>query len=75
MAEHDLIERKQYMQRLLDLKDHNIINVISGVRCCGKSTLLMMFADELLQFSEFYNYSILKSPILSKDGILANFIH
>lgn len=73
MAEHDLIERKQYMQRLLDF--HNIINVISGVRCCGKSTLLMMFADELLQFSEFYNYSILKSPILSKDGILANYIH
>ncbi len=43
----ELIERKQYMQQLRDLKDQNIIKVISGVRRCGKSTLLMMFADEL----------------------------
>lgn len=44
-----LIERKQYMQQLRDLKDQNIIKVISGVRRCGKSTLLMMFADELIR--------------------------
>jgi uncharacterized protein len=44
-----LIERKQYMQMLRNLKDQNIIKVISGVRRCGKSTLLQMFADELLQ--------------------------
>ena len=44
-----LIERKQYMQMLRNLKDQNIIKVITGVRRCGKSTLLQMFADELLQ--------------------------
>lgn len=44
----DLIERKQYMQMLRDLKDQNLIKVISGVRRCGKSTLLQMFARELL---------------------------
>ena len=44
-----LIERKQYMQTLRNLKDQNIIKVITGVRRCGKSTLLQMFADELLQ--------------------------
>lgn len=44
-----LIERKQYMQQLRDLKDQSIIKVISGVRRCGKSTLLMMFADELIR--------------------------
>jgi len=44
-----LIERKQYMQVLRNLKDQNIIKVITGVRRCGKSTLLQMFADELLQ--------------------------
>jgi len=43
-----LIERKQYMQQLRNLKDQNLIKVISGVRRCGKSTLLQMFADELL---------------------------
>ena len=43
------IERKQYMQMLRDLKNQNIIKVISGVRRCGKSTLLQMFSQELLQ--------------------------
>jgi predicted AAA+ superfamily ATPase len=42
-----LIERKPYMQILRDFKDEHIIKVISGVRRCGKSTLLEMFADEL----------------------------
>jgi len=45
----NLIERKQYMQTLRNLKDQNIIKVITGVRRCGKSTLLEMFANELLQ--------------------------
>ena len=44
-----LIERTHYMQMLRNLKDQNIIKVISGVRRCGKSTLLSMFADELLE--------------------------
>lgn len=34
-----LIERKQYMLQLHNLKDQNIIKVITGVRRCGKSTL------------------------------------
>ncbi|AEF84630.1 ATPase [Treponema primitia ZAS-2] len=49
MNKNNLIERKQYMQILRDLKDQHIIKVITGVRRCGKSTLLEMFADELLQ--------------------------
>ena len=59
---HNLIERKQYMQMLRDLKDQNIIKVISGVRRCGKSTLLLMFADELKRNGveedqiQFYNF-------------------
>ena len=58
----NLIDRKQYMQQLRNLKDQNIIKVVSGVRRCGKSTLLMMFADELLQNGvnqeqiQFYNF-------------------
>lgn len=50
------------MQQLRNLKDQNIIKVVSGVRRCGKSTLLMMFADELLQNGvnqeqiQFYNF-------------------
>ena len=62
MSKQGLIERKQYMQQLRNLKDQNIIKVISGVRRCGKSTLLMMFADELIHNGvqqeqiQFYNF-------------------
>ena len=62
MQQQELIERKQYMQQLRSLKDQNVIKVISGVRRCGKSTLLMMFAEELIQGGvdrkqiQFYNF-------------------
>ena len=62
MQHQDLIYRKQYMQQLRNLKDQNIIKVITGVRRCGKSTLLMMFADELMENGiqkeqiHFYNF-------------------
>lgn len=62
MQQQELIERKQYMQQLRNLKDQNVIKVISGVRRCGKSTLLMMFAETLIQSGvdrkqiQFYNF-------------------
>jgi len=65
-----LIERKQYMQILRNLKDQNIIKVITGVRRCGKSTLLQMFADELSQNGvvqeqiQFYNFEDLDTLAL-----------
>jgi predicted AAA+ superfamily ATPase len=45
----NLIERKQYMQVLRAWQEQNVIKVLTGVRRCGKSTLLEMFADELRQ--------------------------
>lgn len=66
-----LIERKQYMQTLRDLKDQNLIKVVTGVRRCGKSTLLQMFADELVQKHgvtkkqiQFYNFEDLDTLAL-----------
>ncbi len=62
MQHLNFIERKQYMQQLRDLKDQNIIKVISGVRRCGKSTLLLMFSNELISNGvdakqiQFYNF-------------------
>lgn len=70
MQHQDLIYRKQYMQQLQSLKDQNIIKVISGVRRCGKSTLLMMFADELNRNGvqkeqiQFYNFEDLDTLAL-----------
>jgi len=42
-----MIERKQQMKTLRDLRDRHIIKVVIGVRRSGKSTLLEMFADEV----------------------------
>ena len=42
------IIRKEYFDRLIGYKDKKVIKVITGVRRCGKSTLLKMFKDYLL---------------------------
>lgn len=42
-----MIGRPDYIARLLDFKDKQLIKVITGVRRCGKSTLLEMFRDHL----------------------------
>lgn len=44
-----MIERKEYLDKLREWKDQNIIKVITGIRRCGKSTLLKLFIDELLK--------------------------
>lgn len=38
-----MVQRKQYMEKLKRMKDKKIIKVITGIRRCGKSTLLLMF--------------------------------
>ena len=42
-----MVQRKQYMEKLKKTKDMKMIKVITGVRRCGKSTLLLMFRDYL----------------------------
>ena len=44
-----MIERKEYMNQLRALRDEPIIKVVTGIRRCGKSTLLDMFREELLK--------------------------
>lgn len=41
------IDRKYYMDILKNFKDQQIIKVITGIRRCGKSTLLEMFQEYL----------------------------
>ena len=79
MQHQCFIERKQYMQQLRDLKDQNIIKVITGVRRCGKSTLLTMFSNELVSNGvdanqiQFYNFEDL--DILSIGDIFQIHTH
>ena len=44
-----MIERKEYLDALRRWKDKQIIKVITGIRRCGKSTLMELFQQELLQ--------------------------
>jgi predicted AAA+ superfamily ATPase len=41
------IQRRKELDKLSVLKDRNLIKVITGVRRCGKSTLLLQFQDLL----------------------------
>ncbi|MDR0490700.1 MAG: ATP-binding protein [Oscillospiraceae bacterium] len=44
-----MIERKEYMERLIDYRDKQVIKIITGIRRCGKSTLLYLFQQYLLE--------------------------
>jgi predicted AAA+ superfamily ATPase len=43
-----LIKREAYLEKMRALRDRHLIKVISGVRRCGKSSLLALFERELL---------------------------
>ncbi len=43
-----MITRDTYLNKLRKLKDQNLIKVITGIRRCGKSTLLEAFKNELI---------------------------
>jgi predicted AAA+ superfamily ATPase len=43
-----MIERERYLRQLRGYRDKPLIKVLSGVRRCGKSTILRMFCEELL---------------------------
>lgn len=42
------IDRKNYMNTLIGLRDKNLIKVLTGVRRCGKSTVMHMFREYLM---------------------------
>lgn len=44
-----LIQRGEYLNKLIALKDKKIIKVVTGVRRCGKSKLLEMYRKWLLE--------------------------
>ena len=44
-----MVERKEYLEALLSRKDDQVIKVVTGIRRCGKSTLLAQFQQRLLQ--------------------------
>ena len=67
---NDII-RQEFFDRLKAYKDKHIIKVVTGIRRCGKSTLLKMFRNYLIEngaeqnqiiflnFEDFDNYELL----------------
>lgn len=42
-----LVERKEYLKSLIQWKDEQVIKVVTGIRRCGKSTLLVQYQSWL----------------------------
>jgi predicted AAA+ superfamily ATPase len=59
-----IIQRKEFFDKLLSYKDKDIIKVITGLRRSGKSTLLELFRNSLLESNitpeqtQFYNFEL-----------------
>jgi len=59
-----LIERREYLGNLLSYIDKDIIKVVTGLRRAGKSTLLELFRNRLLESgvvpeqTQFYNFEL-----------------
>lgn len=42
-----MVERKEYLEQLWSWKDEQLIKVVTGIRRCGKSTLLEQYQEKL----------------------------
>ena len=43
------VQREDYLRKLRQLKDVDLIKIVTGVRRSGKSTLLELFRGELIE--------------------------
>ena len=56
-----LIQRKEYLDKLIAFRDKQLIKVVTGIRRCGKSTLLEIYQNWLLE------HGVEKTEIVSID--------
>ncbi len=71
-----MVKRKEYLNKLIEWKDEQVIKVVTGIRRCGKSTLLMQYQNYLrengvmneqiisLNFEELENEDLLDYKVL-----------
>lgn len=75
-----MIYRQEYMERLKAFKGNKIIKVITGLRRSGKSVLLEMFRDELLENGvmpeqiQYVNFELMKYDSVRSYKQLYNLI-
>ena len=74
------IVRSEYLERLRNLQRKKLIKIVTGIRRCGKSTVLEMFRDELLSTGIkkeqiiFINFEDFEYKSLRKPDLLYAFI-
>ena len=75
-----MIKRTEYLEKLKKIRDMQIIKVITGVRRCGKSTLLSQFRNFLMESGTlkeqiiFINFEDLKFEHLKNYKVLYQYI-
>ncbi|AEF80263.1 ATP-binding protein [Leadbettera azotonutricia] len=80
-----IVERPEYLKKLIGFRDKDLIKVIVGIRRCGKSTLLKLYADYLrstgvgnsrIQFINFedFNNADLTDPKVLHDHVLSRLV-
>lgn len=74
--EEKMVKREEYLQKLLSWKNEQVIKIITGIRRCGKSTLMAQYRQTLtsmgvnenqivsINFEELENESLLDYRIL-----------
>lgn len=45
----ELINRPEYLRQLIELRDVNLVKIVTGIRGCGKSSLLDLYHEYLLR--------------------------
>ena len=54
-----IISRDDYLNKLIAFKDKQLIKVITGIRRCGKSTIMEIYQDYLQKEMKVTNEQIL----------------
>ena len=44
-----MVQRKEYLEQLISWKDEQVIKIVTGIRRCGKSTLLKQYQNWLIE--------------------------
>lgn len=75
-----MVKRNEYLDRLFAWKDEKVIKVITGIRRCGKSTLLEQYQDSLVEMGVSkeqiisINFEELENEHLQDYKVLYNYI-
>ncbi|MFI3329993.1 MAG: ATP-binding protein, partial [bacterium] len=75
-----MINRLEYIEQLENFKDNKIIKIITGMRRSGKSILMQMFKDKLIEEGtlksniQFINFELMKYDYLTDYKLLYDLI-